>query len=270
MIELHELLKSTKVGRFALERARELEGTVVTIKHILSLHIGYKWQARQFVDLNYTGKLDILLDTLQKQLSRSSSTAWQLETPLLAALEEATRFSRPGSEGKEQNDEADPNSDSVSDSEIEQDFLGSLLTATQAPKRPAGGEITSSNKRCRLGDGPPFSRIDNPDNLMDSGADSIQSPCNDSGIGSDLGIETETMSLNSLEMTASWTEAVPVDTTDMRFPPSPMPGEGFCADSADVGFPPTPVPGEALSLYSGANSPLMDLGALDEILCLSW
>lgn len=261
-MELRQLLESTKVGRFALERARELEDAVITIKHILSLHIGYTWQARQFVDLNFTGKVDVLLENLHKQLSQSSSTAWRLETPLLAALEEANRISRPRSEEREEDDPAD--------SEMEQDLLGSPLTPTRAPKRPADGNAALSHKRRRLGDKQQVSRPETPFDLMGSAAENTQSPGRDMGVGTDLGLGAGAMDLNSLEMTTSWAEAFPTDTTELRFPPSPMPGEAFCVDSADMGFPPTPVPGEALSLYSGANSPLMDSDALDEVLCLRW
>lgn len=74
MEALHTLLQKTEAGRAVLNRARELDKAVITIKRILSLHIGYKWRCEKYAVLNCSESSATLLKTLQGQLSSREPT----------------------------------------------------------------------------------------------------------------------------------------------------------------------------------------------------
>ncbi|KAL6700182.1 hypothetical protein J3F84DRAFT_205181 [Trichoderma pleuroticola] len=91
---LHRLLKQTEEGRIVLSRAKDLDDAVITIKCILSIHIGYKWRCAKYVLLNTRESSKTLFKKLQGQLSTRTTDMRQLESTLYSTLDESTPKSR--------------------------------------------------------------------------------------------------------------------------------------------------------------------------------
>ncbi|KAL6819352.1 hypothetical protein J3E69DRAFT_357849 [Trichoderma sp. SZMC 28015] len=87
---LHRLLKQTDEGRIVLSRAKDLDDAVITIKCILSIHIGYKWRCAKYALLNTQESSEILFKKLQGQLSTRTADMRQLESTLYSTLDKST------------------------------------------------------------------------------------------------------------------------------------------------------------------------------------
>ncbi|KAL7949184.1 hypothetical protein V8C42DRAFT_313550 [Trichoderma barbatum] len=87
---LHRRLKQTEEGRVVLNRARDLDDAVVTIKRILSIHIGYHWRCAKYALLNTTESCQMLFRKLQGQLSTRETDMRQLESTLYLTLNKST------------------------------------------------------------------------------------------------------------------------------------------------------------------------------------
>ncbi|KAL7781590.1 hypothetical protein V8C43DRAFT_319680 [Trichoderma afarasin] len=96
---LHRLLKQTEEGRIVLSRAKDLDGAVITIKCILSIHIGYKWRCAKYASLNTQESSEILFKKLQGQLSTRTTDMRQLESTLYSTLDKSTSKSGQITEG---------------------------------------------------------------------------------------------------------------------------------------------------------------------------
>ncbi|PKK52931.1 hypothetical protein CI102_2211 [Trichoderma harzianum] len=87
---LHRLLKQTEEGRIVLSRAKDLDDAVITIKCILSIHIGYKWRCAKYASLNIQESSETLFKKLQDQLSTRTTDMQQLESTLYSTLDKST------------------------------------------------------------------------------------------------------------------------------------------------------------------------------------
>ncbi|KAL7952821.1 hypothetical protein V8C34DRAFT_318721 [Trichoderma compactum] len=87
---LHRLLKQTEEGRIVLSRAKDLDDAVITIKCILSMHIGYKWRCAKYSSLNTQERGEMLFKKLQGQLSTRTTDMRQLESTLYSTLDKST------------------------------------------------------------------------------------------------------------------------------------------------------------------------------------
>ncbi|KAJ4856333.1 hypothetical protein T069G_09701 [Trichoderma breve] len=87
---LHRLLKQTEEGRIVLSRAKDLDDAVITIKCILSIHIGYKWRCAKYASLNTQESSETLFKKLQGQLSTRTTDMRQLESTLYSTLDKST------------------------------------------------------------------------------------------------------------------------------------------------------------------------------------
>ncbi|KAL6793475.1 hypothetical protein GGI42DRAFT_150009 [Trichoderma sp. SZMC 28013] len=87
---LHRLLKQTEEGRIVLSRAKDLDDAVITIKCILSIHIGYKWRCAKNASLNTQESSETLFKKLQRQLSTRTTDMRQLESTLYSTLDKST------------------------------------------------------------------------------------------------------------------------------------------------------------------------------------
>ncbi|KAL6822393.1 hypothetical protein V8C40DRAFT_275759 [Trichoderma camerunense] len=87
---LHRLLKQTEEGRVVLNRAKDLDDAVITIKCILSIHIGYKWRCAEYTSLNAQESSETLFKKLQGQLSTRTTDMRQLENTLYSTLDNST------------------------------------------------------------------------------------------------------------------------------------------------------------------------------------
>ncbi|KKP03988.1 hypothetical protein THAR02_03903 [Trichoderma harzianum] len=87
---LHRLLKQTDEGRIVLSRAKDLDDAVITIKCILSIHIGYKWRCAKYALLNTQESIETLFKKLQGQLSTRTTDMRQLESTLYSTLDDST------------------------------------------------------------------------------------------------------------------------------------------------------------------------------------
>ncbi|KAF3055372.1 hypothetical protein CFAM422_013157 [Trichoderma lentiforme] len=86
---LHRLLKQTEEGRIVLSRAKDLDDAVITIKCILSIHIGYKWRCAKYASLNTQESSETLFKKLQGQLSTRTTDMRQLESTLYSTLDKS-------------------------------------------------------------------------------------------------------------------------------------------------------------------------------------
>ncbi|KAK4062535.1 uncharacterized protein Triagg1_9905 [Trichoderma aggressivum f. europaeum] len=87
---LHRVLKQTEEGRIVLSRAKDLDDAVITIKCILSIHIGYKWRCAKYASLNTQESGEMLFKKLQGQLSTRTTDMRQLESTLYSTLDKST------------------------------------------------------------------------------------------------------------------------------------------------------------------------------------
>ncbi|KAL6798793.1 hypothetical protein J3E68DRAFT_436341 [Trichoderma sp. SZMC 28012] len=87
---LHRLLNQTEEGRMVLSRAKDLDDAVITIKCILSIHIGYKWRCAKYASLNTQESSETLYKKLQGQLSTRTTDMRQLESTLYSTLDNST------------------------------------------------------------------------------------------------------------------------------------------------------------------------------------
>ncbi|KAH0522156.1 hypothetical protein TsFJ059_006052 [Trichoderma semiorbis] len=94
VVVLHRLLKQTEEGQVVLNRAKELDDAVITIKCILSIHIGYKWRCAKYASLNAQQSSEMLFKKLQRQLSTPTTDMRQLESTLYSTLDTSTPKSR--------------------------------------------------------------------------------------------------------------------------------------------------------------------------------
>lgn len=73
-----------------LSRAKDLDDAVITIKCILSIHIGYKWRCAKNASLNTQESSETLFKKLQRQLSTRTTDMRQLESTLYSTLDKST------------------------------------------------------------------------------------------------------------------------------------------------------------------------------------
>lgn len=83
-------MKQSEEGRIVLSRAKELDDAVITIKCILSVHIGYHWRCAKYASLNTQESSEMLFKKLQGQLSTRATDMRQLESTLYSTLDNST------------------------------------------------------------------------------------------------------------------------------------------------------------------------------------
>ncbi|RFU79730.1 hypothetical protein TARUN_2484 [Trichoderma arundinaceum] len=91
---LNKLLKQTEAGQIVLSRAKDLDDAVITIKRILSNHIGYQWRCAKYASINTSESSDSLFEKLQQQLSSRDIDMQQLENTLYSTLDNSNLNSR--------------------------------------------------------------------------------------------------------------------------------------------------------------------------------
>ncbi|KAL7928624.1 hypothetical protein V8C35DRAFT_325810 [Trichoderma chlorosporum] len=91
---LCKLLNQTEEGRIALSRAKDLDDAVITIKCILSVHIGYYWRCKKYASLNTQESSEVLFKKLHGQLSMRATDMRHLGSTLYSTLDKPATKSR--------------------------------------------------------------------------------------------------------------------------------------------------------------------------------
>ncbi|KAL7913600.1 hypothetical protein GGI35DRAFT_216896 [Trichoderma velutinum] len=139
---LHQLLKQTEEGRIMLSRAKDLDDAVITIKCILSIHIGYHWRCAKNASLNSRESSEMLFKKLQGQLSTQTTNMRQLESTLYSTL-----------------DKSIPKSGQITEESLDA-FVqapiptpnSSVFTEKRKASALSGHDHASKKRRCSLGD----------------------------------------------------------------------------------------------------------------------